>query len=356
MAREKWMIDPAEYDEFQREIAGISTNASFVIKGCAGSGKTVLALDRVDNIRIKAIAENENIKPSFTFIVYTKALKEFIRTGALEKGIDIDQIIHFDKWDGQAVDYLVIDEAQDFTKDQIEKFNTAKGKSIMLYGDSNQQVYKLKDASPTLSIEEIQQYLNLRDKELNKNYRLPRLIASFASELSDDKDLENKCTKSGTEKPKLIKFEKWQDELDYIINEIKTRNYEDVCILLPWNVKTKATRNNGYRNVESVIEYFDKKGFLVNYKMRNDDNDTMELDFDSNLPKVMTFHSSKGLQFETVFIPFCDIPNHDDWLVENYKNALYVALTRTHKNLYLTYSETLTPFFSKIDNTKYDKI
>lgn len=356
MAKEKWLIDPAEYDEFQREIAGISINASFVIKGCAGSGKTVLALDRVDNIRIQTIAEDENSKPSFTFVVYTKALKDFIRSGALQKGINIDQIIHFDKWNRNPVDYLVIDEAQDFGKAQIDIFENSKRKSIMFYGDTQQQVYREKDGSRTLSIEQIQDYLNLKDKELNKNYRLPKLIASFASELSDDKDLENKCTKTGTEKPKLRKCKSWKDELDFIINEIETRNYTDVCILLPFNIVKRAPTNNFHRNVQTVKDYFDEKGFRHEFKMRDDDSDSMDFDFDSELPKVMTYHSSKGLQFESVFIPFCDIPNHDGWLVKNYSNPLYVALTRTYRNLYLSYSDSLSPFFSGIDKTKYDKI
>ena len=356
MAKEKWLIDPAEYDEFQREIARISINASFVIKGCAGSGKTVLALDRVDNIRIQTIAEDESAKPSFTFIVYTKALKAFISSGALQKGINIEQIIHYDKWDGNPVDYIVVDESQDFGKEQIDKFNNAKRKSIMLYGDSQQQVYTEKDGSPTLSIEAIQDYLNLKDKELNKNYRLPKLIASFASELSEDKNLELKCTKTGAEKPKLKKCKSWEAELDFIINEIQTRNYTDVCILLPFNTKRRAPTNNLHRNVESVKEYFDRKGFRHEFKMRDDDSDAMDFDFDSDLPKVMTYHSSKGLQFESVFIPFCDMPNHDTWVEDNYKNPIYVALTRTYRNLYLTYSATLSPFFSGIAHSKYDII
>lgn len=217
MAKEKWLVDPAEYDEFQREIAALSINASYVIKGCAGSGKTVLALDRVDNIRIQTVAENPSSKPSFTFVVYTKALKDFIRSGALEKGISLNQIIHFDKWDGSPVDYLVIDEAQDFNKDQIEVFNNTKRKSIMLYGDSEQQLYSSRDGNSTLSIEEIQDYLNLKDKELTKNYRLPKLIASFASELSIKKDLEKKCTKRGIEKPKLKRFKKWEYDVFFVL-------------------------------------------------------------------------------------------------------------------------------------------
>jgi superfamily I DNA/RNA helicase len=347
MPREKWLIDPGELDDFQKEVRELNIDASYVIKGCAGSGKTILALYRANDIRIQAIANNKSA--SFTLIVFTKALRSFIRSGVQELEVDLRQVIHYEKWDGSEVDYIVVDEAQDFSKEKIDVFSSAKRKSIMLYGDTHQQLY-----NEVLSTEEIAKYMSLPEKELLKNYRLPKLIASFASHLTDDRDLENKCVKKGTEKPKLKRFNSWQDELDFIMNEIQTRNYTDVAILLPFNNKKKARLNNFHRNVESVKEYFDSKGFSHEFKLRNDDRDNMELDFDSDLPKVMPFHSSKGLQFETVFIPFCDCPSHDDWFITKYKKPLYVALTRTYRNLYLTHTDRLTPFFNGIPSTKYD--
>ena len=40
--------------------------------------------------------------------------------------------------------------------------------------------------------------------------------------------------------------------------------------------------------------------------------------------------------------------------VEHYQNPLYVALTRTYKNLYLTHTDRLTPFMRGIPSSKYD--
>lgn len=353
MAKEKWLIDPGELDEFQREIRELSINDSYVIKGCAGSGKTILALYRANDIRIEALAEDATAKASFTMVVFTKALRAFIKSGIRELGIDLKQVIHYEKWDGSAVDYIVVDEAQDFNKDELDVFVSAMKKSIMLYGDTQQQVYKTlkKDM---LSIEDAAKYLKLEEKELRRNYRLPKTIASFASHLAIDKTLEAKCIKDGIEKPRVKKFNSWQAELDYIFSEIRTRAFTDVAILLPFNDKGAARLNNFHRNVETVKEYLDGKGFRYEFKMHKDDNDEMELDFDSELPKIITFHSCKGLQFETVFVPFCDAPQHDSWFINNYKNPLYVALTRTYRYLYLTHSERLTPFFLEIPATKYD--
>jgi len=343
MPREKWLVDPAELDEFQREILELSVNDSYLIKGCAGSGKTILALYRAHDIHIEAKAKGKTA--SFTMIVYTKALQSFIKSGIMDLGIGPRQVVHYNQWDGSPVDHLIIDEVQDFNKEEIEGFDAAKIKSMMLYGDSQQQIY-----SEKLSTEEIAAQLKLPEKELFKNYRLPKLIASFASHVVNDKGLEKKCVKTGSEKPRLKKFDTWQQELDYIMNEIRTRNYTDVAILLPFKNNAAGRFNNFHRNIEGVKEYFDDCGVSLEYKF----NETMDLDFDSELPKVMTYHSSKGLQFETVFIPFCDFPQHDNWFISYFRNPLYVALTRTYRNLYLTYSERLTPFFKGIPPTKYE--
>lgn len=351
MPKEKWLVDPAELDEFQREILDLSLDDSYVISGCAGSGKTILALHRANAIRIQALAENEHASASFTMVVYTKTLKDFIRAGIVDLGIDIRQVIHNHKWDGSPVDYIVIDEVQDFNPDDVDIFFGVKGKSIMMYGDSNQQLYHDR---LSLSTEAIAARLGLPQKELLRNYRLPKAIAAFAAYVGDDAALESKCVKPGAEKPRLKKFNSWQEELDFIMNEIKTRNYGDVAILLPFNNVERARHRNAHRNVESVKAYFDSKSFNHEAKMSDDEGGVYDLDFDSELPKVMPFHSSKGLQFETVFIPFCDYPCHDGWFIERYKNALYVALTRTYRNLYLTYSGNLSPFFAGIPPFKYE--
>jgi len=355
MPKEKWMINPAELDEFQRGIRGLSIKDSYIVKGCAGSGKTILALLRANDIRIQWLAENDGAKPSFTLVVYTKTLKEFIRSAIKDMGIDLKQVINSDKWDADPVDYIVVDEAQDFTREEMEYFKNAKNISIMLYGDDNQQIYDELKKGGVLTIDEIATFFGLPIKELTLNYRLPKQIASFASHLSSDSNLENRCVKLGAEKPILRKFKYWEEELDFIIEEIGTRNYTDTGILLPFNDKKSAPYNNYHRNVESVKEYFDKKGFRHEYKMRTSDTDTSDLDFDSELPKVITYHSSKGLQFESVFIPFCDYPNHDAWFSKRFKNPLYVAMTRTYRNLYISHTSHLSPFLNGIPSNKMTK-
>lgn len=203
MPREKWLIDPAELDDFQRDIRSLGINDSYVVKGCAGSGKTILALYRANDIRIEALAEENNSGASFTMIVYTKALMGFIRSGIIELGIPIKQVINFDKWDASEVDHIIVDEAQDFTQEEVDTLAGAKLKSIMLYGDTQQQIYNYLKSGGVLSIEQIAKHLDIPEKELIKNYRLPKTVASFASHIGLDKDIESKCVKIIGDKPRL---------------------------------------------------------------------------------------------------------------------------------------------------------
>ena len=63
----------------------------------------------------------------------------------------------------------------------------------------------------------------------------------------------------------------------------------------------------------------------------------------------MTYHSSKGLQFENVFIPECTADGPDD------RNPLYVAITRTYKSLYIMHSGNLSSFFDAVPTNLYDE-
>lgn len=60
------------------------------------------------------------------------------------------------------------------------------------------------------------------------------------------------------------------------------------------------------------------------------------LDFNNENPKIMTYHSAKGLQFTTVILP-----KVEDCLSNARRKSLYVAMSRTCRNLYILYSGIL---------------
>ncbi|MFW5983518.1 MAG: hypothetical protein ACOCQ4_03370 [bacterium] len=63
----------------------------FIVKGFAGSGKTVLALWNAQEIVKTQLG-------SFYFIVYTKALRQFIDDGVKEVGLPPGRVLHYYEW------------------------------------------------------------------------------------------------------------------------------------------------------------------------------------------------------------------------------------------------------------------
>ena len=91
-----------------------------------------------------------------------------------------------------------------------------------------------------------------------------------------------------------------------------------------------------------------------NYEHRYNDkedfrNSQDNLNFTSTNPKVMTYHSAKGLQFETVFLPYIENFSGN----ESDRKALYVAMTRTYRDLYVMYTSALPSPLTEINPDLY---
>ena len=333
MPKKSFFINEAEADDYQVKIISKKVNQSYIVRGCAGSGKSVLALWKVKQIQ-------EESKGSFYFIVYTLTLKQYMKDGITATGLKDDRVIHFEKWknDGYpSADYIIVDEAQDFSQEQITLFKQKANIATWLYGDSAQQLYGWRTPRP-LTMEEIINYTKFQDEKLVFNHRLPKKIARFAEYISKDNvDLELVCKNEGTEMPKILKYPSLDLQLDAIIQIIKNRNLEDVGIFLPTNVE-----------VAKVSSLLTRKGLNNETKYDVDHHTVNTLNFNSDNPKIVTYHSAKGLQFEAVFIPDCTTNDEDK------RSALYVAITRTYQSLYLMHSGNLSTFFDEVPSNLYE--
>ena len=124
-----------------------------------------------------------------------------------------------------------------------------------------------------------------------------------------------------------------------IINDHK---YNNVGILVPENDL-----------VLELMTAFTAEKFACEFKYNagyNDFNNKDTLNFKTDRPKLMTYHSAKGLQFETVILPFyIGAKNVDE------KKALYVAMTRTYRNLYVLYDGILQAPLKSVPERLYEK-
>lgn len=331
MPRRSFYVKDSELDDYQVKVINKKTDKSYIVKGCAGSGKSILALWKAKQI-------HDEHKGSCLYIVFTKALMQYMSDGISQVGIPKRNVDYHWHWQNVAgcpsADYIIVDEAQDFSKEDILLFRSKARKALLLYGDSAQQLYTFIKDKQTVSMEEIQYFTRFPVEQLVFNHRLPKKIARLAQYLNSESDeLEERCTEEGLEKPKILKYNNLTDQYDAIITLIKNKNMEDVGILFRHNDE-----------VESAYEYFKEQGLDVEAKFGK----FMDLDFSSDNPKIMTYHSSKGLQFEHVFIPECTSDDEDD------RNPLYVAVTRTYRSLYIMHSGYLSNLFDDVPTSLYD--
>lgn len=330
MPKRDFFIKESELDDYQVVVLQKRVTKSSIVQGCAGSGKSILALHRVKQI------QEQNIG-SFYFILFTRTLKQYMQDGIDSLGLRSDRVTYHWHWENKLhapnADFIIVDEAQDFSEYDIKLFQSKAKKALILFGDSAQQIYKFRNPAP-ISIEQIAAITAIPPMNLMFNHRLPKKIARLAERITDsDDDLELRCKNEGVEKPKVLRFNTLNQQLDKIIEIVNNRQLDDVGILF---------RHND--DVQHAKSYFDGKGFRVESKI----NREMDIDFDSSNPKLTTYHSSKGLQFEAVFIPNCDVSDDDD------RNPLYVAITRTYKSLFIMHSGNLSRFIEDVPSDLYD--
>ncbi len=340
MAREAWYINESELDDYQIPIVQKKIGSSFIVQGCAGSGKTVLALWKARKIADRNLG-------SFYVVVYTRALRQFLNDGVGEIGLSENRVVYYNLWKYQLnkprADFVIVDEAQDFTKEELTDLQKSANKAFILFGDTDQQVYK--DWKDVMRMEDIAHHTKLKMESLVLNHRLPKTIARVVQYLNTTGDrLESRCTKEGSNKPYLANINSVEKQLDFIKNTIEERSYTDVAILFCDN-----------QSVKMADEYFKKSNFLVEakYGNRSQYDEKFNLNFDSENPKLMTYHSAKGLQFEAVFVPECTMDNlHNK--KNDYRNALYVALTRAYQDLFILYSDKLINLLDKVPENLFE--
>lgn len=334
------MIKESELDDDQIKVLTATLDKSCIVSGCAGSGKSVLALIKAQRIQ----KERGN---DYEIIVYTKALCRYMESGRKALGLN-NPFYYLHKWkrswcDKQA-DYIIVDEIQDFTSEEIQEFINAARKNFFFFGDTAQSIYD--GFKVTVALKDIHYLLpqgnKPKESKLYNNYRLPIQVARFVQYVGVGLDPfeENTYKNAGGDDsiPHVLQYKSPIEQIEAIKRIIGDR-LTDVAILLPLNEQVKE--------VGKILTSLE-----VNYEQKYNNKDPEKakdnLEFDTSNLKLMTYHSAKGLQFETVFLPLLETSD-----VEAKRKALYVAMTRTYKQLYIMYSGNLPNVLANIPAELY---
>ncbi|MDX8335736.1 MULTISPECIES: ATP-dependent helicase [Cetobacterium] len=240
-------------------------------------------------------------------------------------------------------EYIMIDEYQDTDIIQVKILKLlAKKNNLMAVGDDFQSIYSFKGALIENILNFSKDFSSVKTFILKENYRSSPEILNLSNEFS--KSLKQCFRKklitknSSIKKPTLSIFKSHSDEIIYIYNKIKQILEENKLASI-----TILFRNFIY--MKEFIKYF--KELKLNFSIISNpflENIFKDESFTNNSNiNLLTIHSSKGLEWDYVFIPLLldgIIPSciGENINLEEEKRLFYVALTRAKKEIFLSYS------------------
>lgn len=335
-------VEKESMDDEQLDLIGDTIDKSMIVAGCAGSGKSVIAMYKAQQIL--------ESKGDVILIAYTKSLNRYMRQGK-ENSLDERFFYHW-QWIDQGMpkaDYIIVDEIQDFDREEIMQFINAARKCFFFFGDTAQSIYRA-FGKETLTIDQISSMTGIKVSRLYNNYRLPKPIAKITQEylgLTEEDNVrkysESLYLSKENALPVFVECHSRQEQIDCIISIIRKNKYRNVGILVPENDL-----------VLEIMNAFTSEKFACEFKFNagyNDYRNKDTLNFKTEYPKLMTYHSAKGLQFETVILPFYHGANNLDE-----KKSLYVAMTRTYRHLYVLYNGDMLKPLKGVPERLYERM
>lgn len=330
-------VDDDSMDDDQLDLIEKTLDESMIVAGCAGSGKSVIAMHKAQQIL--------DMGGDVIMIALTKSLCLFMNQGNMGRSLGSHFYYHWN-WRNigmPSADYIIVDEIQDFSRGEIQEFINSAKKCFFFFGDTAQSIYKFTEKQ-TLSIEQIAKMTGLEPLQLYNNYRLPKAVAQITQTyVGVDVNPYSEKIYQSKEKalPHIVPFVNIEEQADAIIKIAEKSNSPSIGILVPRN-----------EQVIQLMQLLSEKNFVCEVKYGNGFNDENKntLNFQTKLPKLMTYHSAKGLQFETVFLPL-----YEGAIDSESRKALYVAMTRTYRNLYVMYNNVLSSPLKEVDSKYYLK-
>lgn len=350
-----WMIREDQLDPDQRDFVNVESKkaGNIWVKGFAGSGKSVLLIHSLKNI----VQKEPNAK--IAVVVYTHSLIDMFKTGMQElnlpNSIPVMTYIEFVDKNNQNFDYIFCDEVQDLPAKVLYAMNN-RARKVIVAGDSNQSIYETDPRwqEPVVNPNQVGDIINARAFTLNMIHRMTRSIISAVQKILPSMDIwgaKRDLTKQDVN-IRLCEASSEQEEVKYIYQEaLKGSNVGDSSvILLPKNdliikfanlvlvanskpLWNKEVNSWGRPDYGKLNNHFRRNGIKLQFigsgygSLKDAERNKEAI--------LMTYHSSKGLDFDNVFLPFLN--THFYLHPSNAETLFMVAMTRSRKNLYLTY-------------------
>ena len=345
-----WVGETSLDADQAQAVQGIDVDESFLLRGPAGSGKTNILLLRAKWLTFKA-------KHHLQLVVFTKSLREFVRSGCAqyklpedavvtgmqflrsllsENGIEYELTKEFEvdraMLAGKAkalidanniqntFDALLVDEAQDYTDTELYVFRRL-AKRLVLAADSRQSIYKT-----THSPDYLEELVEGKVISLTHHYRSGLKICNVADALLRDPinypPLSGECMYDENTKPSSLtshlcsSFEKQIEEIILRLpDQLKLYPKQLIGVLFPKNDQKQIF-------IKALEESpFDAEGRIW----------------------VDTLHGSKGWEFVATHIGGCEaLPK----MGPAQKRLIYTGILRARTSVALYYSGNMPGYLA----------
>ena len=396
-----WLISMGKLNPQQKYIAALRPEESYIVEGCAGSGKSILSM-----IKFNQLCANGK-KPVYATMMrgLTDTIISEVMTNTDEGMQNARQYVaantcringrsnsHGKQWfyrsscigtcvnlpclDANARsklegDNLVLDECQDLSYEHFLKIiNNGNYESICWYGDDDQQLCDNMGGAKHVRLHEIfDKCFGASDQcekwfKLTWNHRISPNVAKFIDEFQKVIPEARKplalCAKGlRTDRPYLCGFPSLEAELSSVIEIIKRRNWYQGS-----GNKTAIFVGGSNQQVESlyrkIVESFNAVGLnRADVQRRHGSttpggDDWVTADPLSSII-VSTPLQSKGCQFDSVFVLANTFgSNGGQTLLPQDLNSIHVALTRSSGELFVFYTGAMPAAFDQIPIALYE--
>jgi len=361
----------------QEQVARSLKDGHRVIHGVAGSGKSLILV-----YRCLQLVEQTN--QPILILCFNVALAAKLRHMLHEKGAgDRVTVRHFHGWCGdqlqqhriqkpnpnqfrggeyvrelvqrviQGVDSgkipagrygaVMIDEGHDFEPEWFKlvvKMVDPETKSLLLLYDDAQSIYEKRDRKQ-FSFKSVDVQAQGRTTVLKINYRNTEEILSvaydFAKEIltpteTSDEDtpvlIEPQSSGRRGPRPELIRLVSFNQEVEYLAERARQFYRQGT----PWNEMAIVYRSRWM--AEIISGYFKKHEMAIEWV--NQDSHSRTYKPAAPSIKLVTMHSSKGLEFPIILIPGIGRMPDSNQSPEEEARLLYVGMTRSIDQLVMT--------------------
>lgn len=363
-----WLVPREELTAEQCRAIDLDAAEHRLIVGGPGSGKTQILVHRA-----RGLLDLYGVRADrFRIFVFTNALKKYIQSSLDDLDLPTESVSTFSSWccdyyretvdkrlpqgdhtdiDFDAVrdgvlkslgamptawrpfDFLLVDEAQDLTDDDLKIIRRIAA-HVTLCADRKQQIY---DGGAEETV--IAQTFGIRrcNVTLIDGFRcspyVTRLAAVLAGSERETSELINQCrTDPGERETPLLRYTSdLDDEVKCLTEVLSTRQLagDRIGILVPLQRQVYGF-STGLRRLGFEVE--------ILLQRRAGHGRTEELDFNSDVPKLMTYHSAKGLTFDSVLLPRLVKSSFRTVSEERSERLLFVATSRATKWVYMSTS------------------